>query len=127
MSKTICKLVFSAVGLLLLLTISSYGQHYTRTDLTADMAATSATASHLDPNLVNAWGLSRGSANPFWVADNATGLSTLYNGAGVPQALVVKIPTPDGTGTAAPTGTVFNYSTGFEVAPGKPALFLFVT
>jgi uncharacterized protein (TIGR03118 family) len=28
---------------------------------------------------------------------------------------------------SAPTGTVFNYTTGFEVAPGAKAIFLFVT
>jgi uncharacterized protein (TIGR03118 family) len=113
---------------LLLLAGSSLGQHYTRTDLTADIAATSPTAPNLDPNLVNAWGLSRSSGSPFWVADNGTGLSTLYNGAGVRQALVVKIPTLDGTGTSAPTGTIFNYSTGFLVGgTGTAAIFLFCT
>ena len=122
--------IVSLVTLLMLLAGTGVGQHYTRTDLTANMAATSPSAPNLDPNLVNAWGLSRGSGSPFWVADNGTGLSTLYNGAGVPQALVVKIPTVDGQGTSAPTGTVFNYSKGFEVgAPGSgtPAVFLFCT
>jgi uncharacterized protein (TIGR03118 family) len=111
-----------------LFTSTSVGQHYTRTDLTADIAATSPTAPNLDPNLVNAWGLARGSATPFWVSDNGTGLATLYNGAGVRQALVVKIPTVDGTGTSAPTGAVFNFSKGFEVgAAGTAALFIFCT
>jgi hypothetical protein len=36
-----------------------------------------------DPNLKNAWGVAFSpGASPFWVADNATGLSTLYDGAG---------------------------------------------
>ena len=35
-----------------------------------------------DPNLANAWGLSRSSGGPWWVADNGTGLSTLYDGQG---------------------------------------------
>ena len=103
-----------------------FAQQYTRTDLTADVSTTSATAANLDPNLVNAWGLSRASGSPWWISDNGTGFSTLYNGAGVAQGLVVKIPTPDGTGTAAPTGTVFNYTMGFQVS-GKPSVFLFVT
>jgi uncharacterized protein (TIGR03118 family) len=115
------------LSLLVLMAGTAFGQHYVRTDLTADTAATSSTAANLDPNLINAWGLSRGSTSPWWVSDAGAGVTTLYNAAGVPQALVVKIPTPDGTGTSAPTGTVFNYSTGFEVAPGKPAFFLFVT
>jgi uncharacterized protein (TIGR03118 family) len=122
---------FPLFAFALLATGQLFAQHYNRTDLTADIAATSATAPNLDPNLVNAWGLSRASGSPWWVSDNGTGLSTLYNGAGVPQALVVKIPTPDGNGTATPTGTVFNDTTGFEVAPktapGKNAVFIFVT
>jgi len=105
---------------------TGYAQQYTRTDLTADVSSTSSTAANLDPNLVNAWGLSRSSGSPWWVSDNGTGLSTLYNAAGVAQSLVVKIPTPAGTGTSTPTGTVFNYTTGFQVS-GKPAVFLFVT
>ena len=40
---------------------------------------------------------------------------------------MVTVPTPDGTGTSAPTGTIWNYSKSFEVAPGKPAVFLFAT
>jgi uncharacterized protein (TIGR03118 family) len=105
---------------------TGFAQQYTRTDLTADAASTSSTAANLDPNLVNAWGLSRGSTSPWWISDNGTGLSTLYDGAGATQALVVKVPTPDGTGTSTPTGTVFNYTTGFQVS-GKPSIFLFVT
>jgi uncharacterized protein (TIGR03118 family) len=106
----------------------AFGQHYNRTDLTADMAATSPSAANLDPNLVNAWGLARSSTSFFWISDNGTGLTTLYTGAGVPQSLVVKIPTADGTGTSAPTGAVFNYSTGFLVGgTGTAAVFLFCT
>ncbi len=102
-------------------------QRYHRTDLTTDSLAVSPLAANLDGNLVNAWGLSRGSGSPWWVSDNGTGVSTLYNGAGAAQALVVKIPTPDGTGTAAPTGTVFNATAAFLVAPSAKAIFLFVT
>ena len=111
----------------LLLPGSALAQRYHRTDLTADSSAASATAPNTDPNLVNAWGLARGTGSPWWVSDNGTGLSTLYSAAGVPQALVVTIPTPDGTGTSAPTGTVFNTTLGFLVGPGAKAFFLFVT
>jgi uncharacterized protein (TIGR03118 family) len=121
-------LVLALAAVILLLAGTCLGQHFTRTDLTADMAATSPTAANLDPNLVNAWGLTRGSASPFWVSDNGTGVSTLHNGAGVPQQLVVTIPTANGTGTSAPTGAIFNYSgKGFEVAKGSPAIFMFCT
>jgi uncharacterized protein (TIGR03118 family) len=113
----------------LLFTSFVHAQHYTRTDLTADAAATSMSAPNHDPNLVNAWGLARGSGTPFWVADNGTGVATLYNGAGVPQPaqpLIVTIPSPNGE-TSAPTGALFNYTTGFEVATGKPSRFIFCT
>ena len=35
-----------------------------------------------DTHLVNGWGLTRLATSPWWVADNGTGLSTLYNGDG---------------------------------------------
>lgn len=78
----------------------------------------------LDPSLVNAWGLAASSGSPWWVSDNGTGRSTLYNGnTGVKQALTVSVPT-------RPTGVVFNTGTGFVVASGSAsgrALFLFAT
>ena len=116
-------------ALTLLLCSASMAQHYVRTDLVADMAATSPNTPNIptDPDLINAWGIARGSTNPFWVSDNGTGLTTLYNGAGVKNGLIVKIPTVDGTSTSAPTGAVFNYDPSFEVAPKKPAVFFFAT
>lgn len=115
-----------ALALIVCSATQVFAQHYTQTNLTADVAAT-ASAPNLDPNMVNPWGISRSSTSPFWLSDNGTGLSTLYTGTGATQSLVVTIPTPNGTGTAAPSGTVWNYSTSFNVAPGKPAVFLFVT
>jgi len=64
-------------------------------------------AAHVDANLKNPWGIAEGASTPFWVSDNGTSLSTLYNTAGVPQGLVVSIPSPLG-GDASPTGIVFN-------------------
>ncbi|MGZ7099617.1 MAG: TIGR03118 family protein, partial [Candidatus Angelobacter sp.] len=64
----------------------------------------------------------------FWLSDNGTGLSTLYDSTGAIGPLVVTIPPPkDGTPPSAPTGTAFNFTGGFDVAPGTPAVFLFVT
>src|SRR3954470_22579205 len=62
-----------------------------QTNLVSDLPGV---AQNLDPNLVNPWGIAESTTSPFWVADNGTGLSTLYNTAGTPQALVVKIPGP---------------------------------
>jgi uncharacterized protein (TIGR03118 family) len=64
---------------------------------------------HQDTDLVNPWGIVAGPTTPFWVSDNGTGLSTLYDGAGAKLPLVVTIP-PSGS---APTGIVFNGTGGF--------------
>ena len=106
-----------------------FGQHYTQTNLVSNV---SGVAPVTDPQLINPWGISRGSGSPWWVSDNATGFSTLYNGAGAKQSLIVTIPPVDPnnkkTPTGTPTGTIFNGSqTDFLLASAKPALFLFST
>lgn len=101
-------------------------QHYKQTNLTSNRASLAPT---VDANLVNSWGLARSSKSPWWVADNGTGVSTLYNATGVAQPLVVTIPPSDTSSTTGtPTGAVFNGDgTAFLLAPGKAAIFLFVT
>ncbi|HTN66193.1 MAG TPA: TIGR03118 family protein, partial [Burkholderiaceae bacterium] len=88
-------------------------------------------ADNNDPNLVNGWGVAFNPFGPVWVAANGTGNALLFDGTGKPQALVVKIPSSAANpGTGAPTGTVFNGSTGFVVSEGSasgPARFLFAT
>jgi len=113
----------------LIMGAACFGQHYTQTNLVSNE---SGVAPVTDPQLINPWGISRGSGSPWWVSDERTGLSTLYNGAGVKQSLIVTIPPADPnnqkTPTGTPTGTIFNGSqTDFLLAPGKPALFLFST
>jgi uncharacterized protein (TIGR03118 family) len=83
-------------------------------------------AAHLDPDLVNPWGISSSPTGPFWVSDAGTGLSTLYNGAGIKQGLVVTIPLPGG-GQGEPTGQVFNDAGAFPLSVGGDARFLFAT
>src|SRR4051794_36859886 len=60
---------------------------FNRVNLVSDAAGVAA-AQH-DANLVNAWGLAFRPGGPWWVADNGTGKSTLYDGSGVRQSLVV--------------------------------------
>ena len=79
---------------------------YAQTNLVSDLPGV---ASHLDSNLVNPWGIVAGPTSPFWISDNGTGLSTLYDGKGATIPLVVTIP-PSGS---APTGVVFNGTGGF--------------
>ena len=46
-----------------------------------------------DPVLQNSWGVAFSPAgSPFWIADNDTGCSTLYDGTGEKQKLQVSIP-----------------------------------
>jgi len=110
----------------------TFAQHYTQANLVTDMGSS---APVIDSNLKNGWGLSRSTGSPWWVSDNGTGVSTLYNIAGTTSTLaatvnplVVVIPPPHGsTSTSTPTGQVFNGSADFTLAPGIPALFIFVT
>lgn len=83
-------------------------------------------AAHSDGHLINPWGLASSPTSPFWVANNGTGTSTLYDTNGVPQPLVVTV---NPSGTAAPTGIVFNgNSADFHVTEGAKtgsSLFIF--
>jgi len=96
------------------------------TDLVSDIPGRAAVT---DPSLVNPWGLAASAAGPWWVADNGTGVSTIYNGnTGVPSALVVTIPTQaGGSPPSAPTGLVFNNTSGFALPGGNKASFIFAT
>jgi uncharacterized protein (TIGR03118 family) len=121
---------------------------YLVTNLTSDILGE---APNTDPVLQNAWGVAfTPGASPFWIADNVTGCSTLYDGQGaIASSLQVKLPLPGGSvpatackhvdpnnppspTPAAPTGLVWNpttsTTTGFLV-PGKnlPASFIWDT
>jgi uncharacterized protein (TIGR03118 family) len=64
-------------------------------------------ATYTDPNLKNPWGVSFTNTSPFWVSNQGSGTSTLYNGSGVAQALVVTVP-GSSTPPSGPTGQVSN-------------------
>jgi len=84
-------------------------------------------AHHVDPLLVNAWGLVRSATSAWWVSDNNSGWATLYDGQGTTiQQLKVLIPTAGENGPGLPTGIVFNGSQEFQVQ-GWPSVFLFAT
>ena len=84
-------------------------------------------AANTDSNLINGWGVAFSPNGYVWITDNGTNKSTLYDGNGLPQALVVSIPAATG-GPAAPTGIVYNGTMDFMVSQASvsaPALFLF--
>jgi uncharacterized protein (TIGR03118 family) len=110
---------------------SAAGQgRYLQVNLTSNVHGM---AQHTDRNLVNGWGLAFFINSPFWVSDNGSGLSTIYDGGGVPQGLVVTVPPapeqPGGT-LGSPTGIVANPSIRWVVSKnGKsgPAAFIYDT
>jgi uncharacterized protein (TIGR03118 family) len=107
-----------------LLSLPAFAQSYQATILNSDLANISP---NTDPNLTNPWGLVAGPSGPWWVSDNGTGLSTLYDGTGTTLGLVVTIPSWDGSGTGTPSGIAFNGTSDFQLTAGNPATFLFVT
>jgi uncharacterized protein (TIGR03118 family) len=146
---------FSAATLILLLPPLGFAQHYVQTNLVSNVTVTPA-AAVTDPNLQNAWGLVHGPGTPWWISNNAGGTSTLYDTSGLnplnpasqtpapvlsPVTIValnapggtpgngVKIPNaPSQPAPGSPTGVIFNgAANAFLLAPGKPALFMFVT
>jgi uncharacterized protein (TIGR03118 family) len=119
------RLTAGTVMLLSLAGAVAFGQHYTQTNL---VSSESGVAPVTDPDLINPWGISRGSGTPWWVSDNGTGLSTLYNGAGTKQGLTVTIPAAVSGNMGTPTGTIYNgNATDFLLATATPARFLFAT
>ena len=95
----------------------------------AQYTLTSLVTTTKDPNLKNGWGMAYLSGGPFWISDEVTGLSTVYDANGTIVPLVVTVPSAT-TGTGTPTGLVANATTGFTITQnGKsaPALFVFNT
>jgi uncharacterized protein (TIGR03118 family) len=100
-------------------------------NLVSDIAGV---ARHTDENLVNPWGLVIAPTGAIWVANNGTGVATVYNSRGQSNPnetnpLVVTIPTaPANTEGGNPTGQVFNPTADFVVSKdgrsGK-AVFIF--
>ena len=116
------------MGLISSLSAPAFAQ-YTVTNLVSNQNANGANPA--DPNLVNAWGITSGALTPFWVSDNGTGKSTLYNGLGQKQKLTVTTPAVGGsTAPGTPTGVIFNTTTDFDVTKNHVTaspLFIFAT
>jgi len=100
------------------------GGSFTVTPLVSDVPGAAALT---DPNLVNGWGLTRSATtSPWWVADNGTDLSTLYNAPSIgPLSINPLVVHVDG----GPTGTVFaGIANNFPVGtPAGPASFIFAS
>jgi hypothetical protein len=108
------KIAFTiCLGLAVTLLVSSAAlAQYQLTNLDSNQAKT---AKFMDPLQVNGWGIARSPGGPWWVSDQGSGWSTLYNGAGVKQGLIVSVPSFNGAGPGQPTGIVFNPTGEFPV------------
>src|SRR5271154_6562587 len=79
-----------------------------------------------DPNLTNAWGLAYAPGSPFWVSDEHSGKSTIYDATGSIIPLVVTVPAVKKGAKGTPAGIVANTTTGFVISQGGasgPAAF----
>lgn len=123
MQSLVRRLLTLAAGLVLLSGMALAQTSYFVTNLTSDV---SGKAKNTDPLLANPWGVAYAPGAPFWVSDEASGWSTLYNGKGVPQSLQVVVPTASGTGFGTPTGIVYNGSQEFAI-DSWVSVFLFAT
>jgi uncharacterized protein (TIGR03118 family) len=106
------KKTLSLFGLLMALAIPSglWAQGYSQTNLVSNVAGVATTT---DANLSNPWGIAFIGGDDFWIANNNTGTSTLYNATGTADSLIVTIPVaasnPNGNcAPGCPTGTVAN-------------------
>lgn len=111
-------LLLFAVTMTLAMSSSIQAQQtgYMQTNLVSNTAGAATTT---DPQLVNPWGISFLPGQDFWISDNKSGTSTLYdNNGNKDTALVVTIPgatkNPNGNcNPGCPTGTVANSNPGF--------------
>ena len=110
------------LGLLLALVSSSAVAQYKANYLDSDLSGTK----HTEPLLLNPWGLAYAPGGAFWISDEASGYSTLYDGHGNPQSLQVVVPSASGSGIGSPTGIVYNGSQEFKIRDWISA-FMFST
>jgi uncharacterized protein (TIGR03118 family) len=112
------------VGVILILAFAgpaaAAGNAYTVDRLVSDQPGK---ADFTDPNLVNGWGIVAGPSTPWWVSDEDTNRSTVYDGEGNIIPLVVKV-------GGGPTGIVFNGTSDFVVTGNSesgPSLFMWAS
>ena len=93
-------------------------------NLVANLASYS--ARKIDVNLANAWGIAFTPTGKIWISANHSGLSVIYDTSGTTQRTPVIIPSEDSSGGGAPSGVVFNSTTGFVIpATGEISKFIF--
>jgi uncharacterized protein (TIGR03118 family) len=97
------------------------GNGFTVTNLVSDQAGM---AAHTDANLTNAWGLVAMGNSPWWVSNNHSSTSTVYDASGNPfppspaMPLVVPVQS-DPTGMVASSDSAFPVGTGTQAGPSR--------
>jgi len=114
--------VFAFVVGLAVPSLSRATDIFYQTNLVSDVPGL---ANQTDANLRNPWGVAFSPTSPFWISNQGSGTSTLYDGAGNKIPLTVAI--PGSNPPSGPTGQVFNTTTGFVLSDGKAASFIFDT
>jgi hypothetical protein len=105
------KKLLSSFALLMALAIPSgllaQQTGYSQTNLVSNTAGVASTT---DTQLLNPWGISILPGQDFWIANNNSGTSTLYDAQGNKNALVATIPAAKNNpcSPGCPTGTVAN-------------------
>jgi len=98
---------------------------YKQTNLVSDTAPTM--AANTDAKLVNPWGIAFIPGSPFWISDNNSGFTTLYNQTGALNGYFT-VPPPNGSSnTATPTGIVAPPTGVTFSVNGATAQFIFDT
>src|ERR1700737_5577678 len=104
--------LIAGLGLVLMFVSGPALAQYQLTNLVSNQVGA---ARHTDPLIVNAWGLVHTPGSPFWISDNGSGWSTLYDGQGVAKSLRVEIPTASAAFTGEATGSWFTGSHALPV------------
>jgi uncharacterized protein (TIGR03118 family) len=116
MHRTVRSLASMAFTMLIAASYARAGGDYLQTNLISN---TPGVAQQTDPNLIDPWGIAYSTKGPFWVADQGSGVATVYKDTGTTSSgtlLTVGVPNEGG---AAPNQ--FNGPTG-EVSTGAPGI-----
>ena len=105
---------------------SNSASGFRQANLVADVAGR---ASHIDPGLVNPWGIAFAPGQPFFIADNNRGSAKVFDPSGTPALpLAIVIPVPSGSAPPSrPSAVSFNPIGQDFLIRGTPAQFLFTT
>lgn len=84
------------------------------TPLAANKASYGVAAANVDTNLQDSWGLAVSEFGGYWIANRASGSTTVYDSLGASQHIYYAVNAPGGT-KGTPTGVVQNTTQAFPV------------